>query len=83
MANPMTNCSLRSKSVTKGMALEPELGWLAQLCDEMMKRASALSPPCRAFAEMRLGYWFKDHDERIAAFRAKSKPANAALAALG
>ena len=56
-------------------ALDPELPWLEQLRAELMKRAATLSPPYREFSRMRLGYWFQDHDKRIAAFRAKLKPA--------
>lgn len=58
-----------------GAALDPELPWLEELRRELLTRASALSPPYRAFAEMRLGYWFDDHQERIEAYRAKLKPA--------
>lgn len=58
-----------------GTVLDPELPWLKQLRAELMQRAATLAPPHNAFAKMRLGYWFKDHDERIAAHAAKSKPA--------
>lgn len=58
-----------------GVELDPELPWLEQLRAQLMSRAAALSPPYRAFSEMRLGYWFRDHDKRIAAYKAKVKPA--------
>ena len=64
-----------------GTALDPELPWLEQLRAELTSRAAALSPPYRAFAEMRLVYWFRDHDERIAAYAAKRKPARKPRAA--
>lgn len=54
-------------------ALDHEIPWLEQLRSELMKRAEALSPPYREFSAMRLGYWFLDHDKRIAAYRAKHK----------
>jgi hypothetical protein len=57
-----------------GTALDPEVPWLEQLRAELMSRAAALSPPFRAFAEVRLGYCFRHHDERIAAYRAKLNP---------
>lgn len=57
-----------------GVELDPELPWLEQLRAELMFRAAALSPPYRAFGEMRLAYWFREHDKRIAAYKAKLKP---------
>lgn len=41
-------------------ALAPEHPWLADLCNELISRADALSPPYRAFAKMRLEYWFRE-----------------------
>ncbi|APZ97418.1 hypothetical protein BWQ93_02115 [Sphingopyxis sp. QXT-31] len=55
-------------------ALDPELPWLEQLRAELMRRAATLSPPYREFSQMRLGYWFRDHDKQIAAYRAKLRP---------
>jgi len=57
-----------------GVELDPELPWLEELRAELMTRAAALSPPYRAFGEMRIAYWFREHDERIAAYKAKLKP---------
>lgn len=54
-----------------GSALDPELPWLKQLRAELVSRAAALAPPYGAFAEMRLVYWFRDHDKRIATHHTK------------
>ncbi len=54
-------------------ALDPEMNWLRQLRSELLKRAAALPPPYKQFAEMRLNYWFQDLDERISAYHAKQK----------
>lgn len=56
-----------------GTALDPELPWLEQLREELMTRSAVLSPPYRAFAEERLGHWFRNHEERISACRVKLK----------
>jgi hypothetical protein len=46
--------------------LAPELDWLHQLRTELSQRISMLAPPYRQFGELRLPYWFKEIDQRIA-----------------
>ena len=41
--------------------LELELPWLEDMHAELMARAATFAPPYRALAEMRMGYWFRDH----------------------
>lgn len=54
-----------------GSALDPEIPWLKKLRAELVSRAAELAPPYGAFANMRLVYWFRDHDARIAAHKSK------------